>query len=74
MGEYEFNKSVGKRIRKLRRDRDMSQETLASIIGAHRPSVTLVESGDRRLSLYEASLIAKAFNVSVGFIIGENND
>lgn len=55
----------GKRIRKLRQARGMSQEELAFISDLHRTYISDVERGIRNISLDNISKIAMALDVAL---------
>ncbi len=53
------------RLRKLRRDRFMSQEELGRRVGLDKSTISNIESGIRQPSLDKARLIAAEFGVSI---------
>lgn len=55
----------GRAIRKLRRERNISQEKLADLCTLHRTYISDVELGKRNVSLENISRIACALNVSI---------
>jgi transcriptional regulator with XRE-family HTH domain len=55
---------LGKRIRALREERDISQEELAGRADIHRNYMSQIEGGKRNLSLYNVVKIARALRVS----------
>lgn len=55
----------GSAIRKLRRERNISQEKLADLCTLHRTYISDVELGKRNVSLENISRIACALNVSI---------
>ena len=55
----------GRAIRKLRRERNISQEKLADLSTLHRTYISDVELGKRNVSLENISRIACALNVSI---------
>ena len=57
--------TLAENIRRLRRDRNLSQEELADICGLHRTYVGSVERGERNVTLSSLELLAKALRVSV---------
>jgi transcriptional regulator with XRE-family HTH domain len=59
-------KSLGRRIRQLRRDKGWSQEYLANEAGMHRTYLWGIERGVRNPSIRHLSQIADALGVSVG--------
>ncbi|MGC3982059.1 MAG: helix-turn-helix transcriptional regulator [Steroidobacteraceae bacterium] len=52
-------------IRRLRYDRNFSQEELADICGLHRTYVGSIERGERNVTLSSLELFADALGVSV---------
>jgi len=56
----------GESIKKIRERRDISQETLADLMGMHRNTVALLERGERNPSLETIRRLAKALGVSPG--------
>ena len=55
----------GRAIRKLRRERNISQEKLADLCTLHRTYISDVELGKRNVSLENISRIACALNVTI---------
>lgn len=60
----------GSRIRKLRRERELSQEQLAEKIGVTKQAISMAERGTRNLSTYNLNLLAAFFDVSVDYLLG----
>jgi repressor LexA len=59
------------RIRKLREERGLSQETLAAMVGyTNRSSIAKVEKGKVDLSETKLAAFAKALNVTPAFLLG----
>jgi transcriptional regulator with XRE-family HTH domain len=52
-------------VKKMREDRELSQEELAIKLGVPRPSISQMESGQRDVSSIELAKIAKIFEISV---------
>ena len=61
----ELQKRVGMRIRKLRKERDWSQEEFADECGLHRTYMGSVERGERNLTLNSLHKIATTLKVSL---------
>jgi transcriptional regulator with XRE-family HTH domain len=57
--------TLAENIRRLRRERSLSQEELADSCGLHRTYVGSVERGERNVTLSSLELLAEALNVSV---------
>ncbi len=56
---------LGLRVRQMRSDRSLTQEDVADEIGCSRVMVTLIETGQRHISLKLAMRLAKLFGVSL---------
>lgn len=56
--------SIGERIKKVRRELDLTQTEFATQLGLTQNTVTRYETGDRKPSAAVLSLIVKAYNVS----------
>jgi transcriptional regulator with XRE-family HTH domain len=54
---------LGKRIRALREERAISQETLADLAEIHRNYISQIEGGKRNLSFYNVVKVARALKV-----------
>jgi transcriptional regulator with XRE-family HTH domain len=61
---------VGERLKKLRRDRKISQEDLSKIIGVQSSSVSRYEKGKDDPSDKVKAAIVKYFNVSLDYLLG----
>lgn len=53
------------KIKKLRNERNLSQEQIAKAIGVSRPTYTAIESGKQELSLEEAKKLSALFGISI---------
>lgn len=62
---YKVNSELGRRIRKLRRRSDISQEKLAEKAGIHRTYMGKIERGESNPPLHTISKIAKALRVKI---------
>ena len=69
-GSTERNK-IALRIREARIMAGLSQAQVARLLGVHRPSVTGIEAGNRRVSAEELAQMANLFDVSVAWLVGE---
>jgi len=56
---------LGARIRKLRKEREWSQERMAEMCGMHWTYIGQVERGERNLTLHSIQSIAKALNLKI---------
>lgn len=65
---------LAEKIRKLREDRDMSQEDLALKLTVPRPSISQIESGQRDISSIELAKLAKIFDISIDELLTEEKE
>ncbi|HLF52536.1 helix-turn-helix transcriptional regulator [Flavobacterium sp.] len=65
-------KEFGNRIRKLRIERDFSQEKLSFITGFHRTYIGMIERGERNISLTNMAVFAKVFEVNISELLDFN--
>jgi transcriptional regulator with XRE-family HTH domain len=63
--EVRVQKDFGKRIRKIRYEKGLSQENLALACDLDRTYIGGVERGERNISLVNIHRIAKALNIHV---------
>ena len=62
---------IGARIRMAREMAGLSQGQVAKLMGLHRPSVSEMEAGNRRISAEELEQLAGLFDVSTSWILAE---
>jgi DNA-binding XRE family transcriptional regulator len=60
-----IKKRFGERVRELRKQKELSQETLAGACDLDRTYIGGVERGERNVSLINIHIIARALGVSV---------
>ena len=63
--------ALGRTIRRLREDQEISQEKFAAKAGLDRTYQTSVETGRRNVSLHTIELIATALGVDTGVLLTE---
>lgn len=61
---------IGERLRKLRKDRKISQEELGSILGVKKSAVSLYETENNEPSDEIKVQIAEYFKVSIDYLLG----
>lgn len=59
----------GERIRKLRLEKNWSQEVLAEKTGFHRTYIGMIERGERNLSLKNIEIFAKTFDLKISELL-----
>ncbi|MCK4577690.1 MAG: DUF4065 domain-containing protein [Candidatus Marinimicrobia bacterium] len=60
---------LGQRLRHLRESRELSQADIAIILNISRPSISLIEKGERKISGIELAKLAEYFGVSLDSIV-----
>lgn len=63
--EAHVQKRFGKRVRELRKQKQLSQETLALVCDLDRTYIGSVERGERNISLVNIHKVAEALGVEV---------
>ncbi len=70
MSIQKFNLSIGRRVRKLRRENDMTQDDLSKSSGISRSAIASIETGRQAMTAYQVFLLGKALklkNMSIMF-------
>lgn len=62
---------IAERLREARKLAGLSQGQVARMLGLHRPSVSEIEAGNRRVSADELAHMAVIYDVSVAWLVGE---
>lgn len=70
----EFLKIFAERLALLRNEKNLSQRELASIIGVGKSTINQYESMERSPKIEQLYKLAKFFNVSVSYLIGESDE
>jgi len=65
---------VAARLREARKLAGISQGQVAKLLGVHRPSITEIEAGNRRVSAEELSKLADIYDVTVSWLLAETAD
>ena len=65
MRTYKVNEKLGKRIRKFRKEKKLSQEVLAERVGLHYTTISRIERGVSNPPVQTINKIAKALKVSL---------
>lgn len=61
---------IGQRLREARQLAGLSQGQVAKIMDMHRPTVSEIEAGNRRVSADEIARFADIYDVSTGYLLG----
>ena len=70
----EKRKVVASRLRLSREMAGLTQGQVAKSLGWHRPTVSEIEAGRRRVSAEELTTLAEMYEVNVSWIVGEDNE
>lgn len=63
-----------KRLKDLREDNDYTQEVIAEKLKISRPQYSLYENGKRDIPVDLLSILAKLYNTSIDFIVGDTDN
>lgn len=66
--------TVASRLRIAREQAGLSQGQVARMLGMHRPSVTEMEAGRRRVTAEELTSLARIYGVSVAWLTNTEDD
>jgi transcriptional regulator with XRE-family HTH domain len=65
---------LGQRIKQIRESLGLSQQTLAEKLGLSRPSISLIENGERRVRAEELKKLAAIFNLSADALLDPDKE
>lgn len=68
------HRQIGERLREARKLAGLSQGQVAKILDLHRPSVSEMEAGNRRVSAVELARLSEIYDVSVSWLLGDTPD
>lgn len=71
MAEETLARRFGKLVRRLRQEKGYSQEEFSFRVGLHQTYVSLVERGERNVTIQTAERIAKALGTTMAELFGE---
>ncbi|MGV8096317.1 MAG: helix-turn-helix domain-containing protein [Mangrovibacterium sp.] len=61
--------NVGQNIKKIREDKNLTQQQIAELIHMHRSNYSKIESGQREISIDAINKIAKYFGMTIDQIV-----
>ncbi len=70
----EQRKAVASRLRLSRELAGLTQSQVAKSLGWHRPTISEIEAGRRRVSAEELSALAAMYGVNIPWIVGEQGE
>ena len=74
MPALEKRQAIASRLREARKLSGLSQGQVAQFMNLHRPSISEIEAGNRRVSAEELTRLAELYDVSVAYLTGEASD
>ncbi len=74
MPDRELLLKFGRRIRRLRTARGLTQEQLAELTGFHRTYIGMIERGERNISLGNIGVFAETFEITVSALLDFGGD
>ncbi len=66
--------AIAARLRMAREAAGLSQGQAAKLLDMHRPTVSEIEAGRRRLAADELARFAGTYGISVAWLVGEHDD
>ena len=66
-----MNNTIGEKLRIARENSGLSQGQAAKLIGFHRPTISEIEAGRRKVSTDELKVFADIYQVSIDWLLGE---
>lgn len=64
--------AIAFRIKEARKMAGLSQAQVAQMLNLHRPSISEIEAGNRRVSAEEAAKLAEVFDVRLSWLLDED--
>jgi transcriptional regulator with XRE-family HTH domain len=64
--------AIAARLREARKAAGLSQGQVAKVLQMHRPTITEIEAGNRRVSAEELSTFASTYDVTVAWLVGDS--
>ena len=74
MNNQQQHKVIGDRIKQARNLAGLSQGQVAKLMGLHRPTVSEMEAGNRKVSADEIVRLSELFDVSTNWLLGTENE
>lgn len=65
-----YKDDIGCRVRELRKDKNLSQQELANIIGCNKSFICRLEKGKENITIEKLNDICIAFDISFSFFFG----
>ena len=72
--QEEKRQAIASRLRLAREMAGLTQGQVAKALGWHRPTVSEIEAGRRRVPAEELATLSKMYGVNVHWVVGEENE
>lgn len=72
--DSQVHRQIGERLREARTLAGLSQGQVARLLNLHRPTVSEIEAGNRRVSADELARFAEAYDVSTAWLVGADDE
>jgi transcriptional regulator with XRE-family HTH domain len=66
--------AIADRLRESRKAAGLSQGQVAKLLQMHRPTISEIEAGNRRVSAEELVKFAETYDVTVSWLLGETSE
>ncbi|WP_447916442.1 helix-turn-helix domain-containing protein [Delftia acidovorans] len=66
--------AIADRLRESRKAAGLSQGQVAKLLQMHRPTISEIEAGNRRVSAEELVNFAETYDVTVSWLLGETSE
>jgi len=66
--------TLGQRLRTAREQAGLSQGQVARMLSMHRPTISEIEAGRRRVTAQELTTFAQTYEVSISWLSGTDTD
>lgn len=63
-----------KRLKELRESRNLTQNEISKILNITSPQYSLYETGKRSIPIYLLSKLARFYNTSIDYIVGDTDE
>lgn len=73
-GQESIREAIATRLREARKVAGLSQGQVARLLVMHRPTISEIEAGNRRISAEELTKFAETYDVTVSWLLGESSE
>lgn len=73
-GQESIREAIATRLREARKVAGLSQGQVARLLVMHRPTISEIEAGNRRISAEEFTKFAETYDVTVSWLLGESSE